>query len=430
MKVLVPLNFTTVRPSLLSMSAGIRTDYGESDGASGTVIAMTAVASSALFEPARLGPLTLRNRIVKAATFEGSTPRGRVTDRLVEFHSRVALGGAGMTTVAYCAVAPAGRVQRHCLVLDADTAVELRRVTDPVHAEGAAACAQLGHAGLVADARSNGIRSLAPSRRFSPPAKGVVPAASIADLDRVRSEFASAARHAVAAGFDAVEVHLGHGYLLSSFLSPRLNRRRDEYGGSWQARARFPRSVVQAVRDAVGQRIAVTAKFGMTDGVAGGLWLDESLLIAQQLEADGCLDAIELTGGSSLENAMYFFRGDVPLAEMLASQPRYVRPGLRLLAPKLFPAYPFEEGFFLPYARQFRAALSMPLIYLGGVNRLDTAQGALDEGFDFVAMGRALLREPDLVRTWQSGARDEGLCVHCNKCMPTIYSGTRCVLVE
>jgi 2,4-dienoyl-CoA reductase-like NADH-dependent reductase (Old Yellow Enzyme family) len=385
---------------------------------------------ASLFGAANLGPLTLRNRIVKAATFEGSTPRGQVTDRLIEFHRRVAKGGAGLTTVAYCAVAPAGRVQRHCLVLDADSVVPLRNLTDVVHAEGAAASAQLGHAGLVADARSNGMRSLAPSRRFSPPAKGLVPAASIADLAEVRDAFARAAGNAIEAGFDAVEIHLGHGYLLSSFFSPRLNRRTDDYGGSWQARARFPREVVRSVRDAVGDRVAVTAKFGMTDGVPGGLWLDESLQIAQQLEADGALDALELTGGSSLENAMYFFRGDVPLAEMLETQPRYVRPGMRLIAPKLFPSYPFEEGFFLPYARQFREALSMPLIYLGGVNRIDTAQAALAEGFDFVAMGRALLREPDLVNTWQSGERDEGLCVHCNKCMPTIYSGTRCVLVE
>jgi 2,4-dienoyl-CoA reductase-like NADH-dependent reductase (Old Yellow Enzyme family) len=389
-----------------------------------------AGSESSVFEPATLGPLTLRNRVVKAATFEGSTPKGGVTDRLVEFHRRVARGGVGLTTVAYCAVAPAGRVQRHCLVLDAETALELRRVTDAVHAEGAAACAQLGHAGLVADARSNRMRSLAPSRRFSPPAKGIVPAASATDLEQVRDAFAGAATAAIDAGFDAVEVHLGHGYLLSSFLSPRLNRRTDGYGGSWQNRSRFPREVVRAVRDAVGNRIAVTAKFGMTDGVSGGLWLEESLLIAQALEADGALDALELTGGSSLENAMYFFRGEVPPAEMLATQPKLVRPGMRLVAPRLFPSYPFEEGFFLPYARQFRAALSMPLVYLGGVNRLDTAQAAIDEGFDFVAMGRALLREPDLVETWRSGARSEGLCVHCNKCMPTIYSGTRCVLVD
>jgi 2,4-dienoyl-CoA reductase-like NADH-dependent reductase (Old Yellow Enzyme family) len=386
--------------------------------------------AGSLMSPATLGPLTLGNRIVKAATFEGSTPRGQVTDRLVDFHARVARGGVGLSTVAYCAVMPAGRVQRHCLVLDAETAIALRRVTDAVHAEGAAASAQLGHAGLVADARSNGMRSLAPSRRFSAPAKGLVPAATSADLDQVRDAFAAAATNAIEAGFDAVEIHLGHGYLLSSFLSPRLNKRTDRYGGSWPARSQFPREVVRAVRAAVGDRIAVTAKFGMTDGVAGGLWLDESLQIAQALEADGALDAIELTGGSSLENAMYFFRGDVPLAEMLETQPRYVRPGMRLIAPKLFPSYPFEEGFLLPYARQFRAALSMPLIYLGGVNRLQTATDTIAEGFDFVAMGRALLREPDLVTTWQAGTRDEGLCVHCNKCMPTIYSGTRCVLVE
>jgi 2,4-dienoyl-CoA reductase-like NADH-dependent reductase (Old Yellow Enzyme family) len=383
-----------------------------------------------VFGSAKLGPLTLRNRFVKAATFEGSTPKGEVTERLVEFHRRIAAGGAGMSTVAYCAVSPDGRVQRHCLVLDRDSAAALRKVTDAIHAEGAAASAQLGHAGLVADARSNGMKSLAPSRRFSPPAKGLVPAASQSDLDRVCDSFVDAARNAIEAGFDCIEIHLGHGYLLSSFMSPRLNKRKDQYGGTWEARSTFPRDVIRAVRDAVGTRIAVTAKFGMTDGVPGGLWLEESLPIAAAIEADGCLDAMQLTGGSSLENAMYFFRGDVPLEEMLLTQPAYVRPGMKLIAPKLFPAYPFEEGFFLSYARQFRDALSMPLIYLGGVNRLDTAQGAIDEGFDFVAMGRALLREPDLINTWQAGDRLEGLCVHCNKCMPTIYSGTRCVLVE
>jgi 2,4-dienoyl-CoA reductase-like NADH-dependent reductase (Old Yellow Enzyme family) len=378
--------------------------------------------------PGQLGPLALRNRIVKSATFEGATPRGEVTDRLVDFHRAVAAGGAAMTTVAYCAVAPEGRVHRHCMVLDDATAVALRRVTDAVHAEGAAACAQIGHAGLVADARSNGMRSLAPSRRFSPPAKGLVPAASAADLERVRDDFARAARNAVQAGFDAVEVHLGHGYLLSSFLSPRLNRRRDAYGGDLAARARFPREVVRSVRAAVGSDVAVTAKLNMSDGVDGGLWLEESVEIARMLQDDGALDALELTAGSSLENAMYFFRGDVPLAEMLETQPAYVRPMMRLLAPKLFPSYPFEEAFLLPFARQFRAALDLPLIYLGGVNRVDTVQQVLGEGFAFVAMGRALLREPDLVRRWEKGDATDGLCVHCNKCMPTIYTGTRCVL--
>jgi 2,4-dienoyl-CoA reductase-like NADH-dependent reductase (Old Yellow Enzyme family) len=256
----------------------------------------------------------------------------------------------------------------------------------------------------------------------------LVPAATVGDLDRVRGDFARAARNAVSAGFDAVEVHLGHGYLLSSFLSPRLNKRKDDYGGSLVARARFPRQVLRDVRAAVGADIAVTVKLNMTDGVDGGLWVDESVEVARMLQDDGCIDAIELTGGSSLENAMYFFRGEVPLREMLATQPRFLRPGIRAIAPRLFPSYSFEEAFFLPLARQFRAALDLPLIYLGGVNRLETVQHVLDEGFEFVAMARALLRETDLVRRWEKGDTRDGLCVHCNKCMPTIYSGTRCVL--
>ncbi len=174
--------------------------------------------------------------------------------------------------------------------------------------------------------------------------------------------------------------------------------------------------------------MAVTAKFNMSDGVPKGLWLDQSLPIAQILEADGHLDAMQLTGGSSLLNGMYFFRGEVPLAEFVASQPKLVGYGLKFYGPKLFPTYPFEEGFFLPFARQFRQALRMPLILLGGINRVDTIEHALNEGFEFVAMARALLRDPQLVNKFQAESVDEGLCIHCNKCMPTIYTGTRCVV--
>ena len=383
-----------------------------------------------VFEPAALGPLTLRNRVIKAATFEGRTPKGEVTDELIAFHTAVARGGAGMTTVAYCAVAPEGRVNRHGLVLEPDLVPALRRLTDAVHGEGAAVSAQLGHAGLVANARSNRLPALAPSTRFSPVSMTRVKGASESDLERVTGDFRTAARVALESGFDAVEIHLGHGYLLSSFLSPNLNKRTDRYGGSLENRTRFPRRVVRAVRETVGDRMAVTAKLNMADGVAGGLWLDESIEVARMLESDGALDAIQLTGGSSLLNGMYFFRGEVPLREFAATQPPIARAGMRLLGRRIFPSYPFEEAFFLPYARQFRAALDLPLILLGGINRLDTMERATAEGFGFVAMARALLREPDLVAKLQSGKSSESLCVHCNKCAPTIYSGTRCVLVS
>jgi 2,4-dienoyl-CoA reductase-like NADH-dependent reductase (Old Yellow Enzyme family) len=383
-----------------------------------------------IWEPARLGPLTLRNRIMKAATFEGVMPRGQVTDKLVEFHAEVARGGAALTTVAYCAVSPGGRVHANTLVLDKATVPGLRRLTDAVHAEGALVSAQIGHAGLVANTLSNRTKTLAPSTRLSPPAMGLVRGATHTELDQVVADFENAARAAVNAGFDAIEVHLGHNYLLSSFMSPNLNKRTDEYGGSPERRAAFPRRVVERIRRAVGDAIAVTAKFNMTDGVPKGLWLDESLRIARLLERDGHLDALQLTGGSSLLNGMYFFRGEVPMAEFVASQPKLVGYGLKLYGPRIFPTYPFEEAFFLPMARQFREALSMPLILLGGINRLDSIDTALGEGFEFVAMARALLRDPDLVNKFRDQHVAEGLCIHCNKCMPTIYTGTRCVIRE
>ncbi|MCJ0900298.1 NADH: flavin oxidoreductase [Rhodococcus erythropolis] len=389
---------------------------------------MTTAPTPSIFEPARLGPLTLRNRIVKAATFEGVMPRGAVSDDLINFHAEVARGGAAMTTVAYCAVSPGGRVHRDTLVMDERALPGLRRLTDAVHAEGALAAAQIGHAGLVANTLSNKTKTLAPSTRLSPPAMGLVKGATLAELDGVVSDFERTARVAVGAGFDAIEVHLGHNYLLSSFMSPNLNKRHDRYGGSVAKRAEYPRRVVEAVRRAAGSSVAVTAKFNMSDGVPKGLWLDQSLPIAQILEADGHLDAMQLTGGSSLLNGMYFFRGEVPLAEFVASQPKLVGYGLKFYGPKLFPTYPFEEGFFLPFARQFRQALRMPLILLGGINRVDTIEHALDEGFEFVAMARALLRDPQLVNKFQAESVDEGLCIHCNKCMPTIYTGTRCVV--
>lgn len=381
-------------------------------------------------EPFRLGPVTLRNRITKAATFEGVMPKGRVTDELIAFHRRVAAGGAALTTVAYCAVAPGGRTQRHTLVMTDEVVPGLRRLTDVVHAEGAAASAQLGHAGLVANVRSNGCPTLAPSARFSGPAMTRVPAATRAQLDEVVGQFRRAARVAVASGFDAVEVHLGHGYLLSSFLSPDLNRRRDDLGGDIEARSRFPRRVVAAVRDEVGDAIAVTAKLGMVDGPADGLAIEDSLEAARLLEADGHLDAIQLTAGSSLRDSMYLFRGDVPLDEMVAAQPPLVGVGLRLVSRRMFPRYPFEEAYLLPLARRFRAALALPLTLLGGINRIDTIESGLAEGFDLVAMGRALLIEPDLPHRLLAGAATEGTCTHCNRCMPTIYTGTRCVVTH
>lgn len=389
------------------------------------------MTTPSLFEPARLGPLTLRNRFLKAATFEGMTKGAVAGDDLIEFHRRHAAGGVAMTTVAYCAVAPEGRTERDQIWMRPEALPGLRRLTDAVHEEGAAASAQIGHAGPVANGKSNGVPALGPSAMISAQAMARVRAASRGDIARIGEAHGEAARLAVEAGFDAVEIHLGHNYFASSFLSPKVNRRKDEYGGSLANRAKVARSAARAVRDAVGDRIAILAKLNMDDGVPGGFWLDESLRVAQLLEADGSVDALELTAGSSLLNPMYLFRGDAPLQEFAAAMPNpMVRLGVKAVGKQFIRSYPYQEAYLLDSARQFRSALKLPLVLLGGVSQRETAERAMEEGFQFVAMARALLREPDLITRMRQEHSTRSLCVHCNKCMPTIFSGTHCVLAD
>jgi 2,4-dienoyl-CoA reductase-like NADH-dependent reductase (Old Yellow Enzyme family) len=380
-----------------------------------------------VFAPASLGPVRLRNRVIKAATFEGMTRGGLVSDELVEFHRQVAAGGVGMTTVAYLAVTPEGRTDRHQIHWHTEAIPGLRRLTNAIHAEGAAASAQIGHAGPVADGRSNRQAALSPHRMFSPLSLQFTRAATEADIGRIVRAHADAARMAMEAGFDAVEIHLGHNYLASAFLSPRLNHRRDEYGGSLANRARFPRAVAQAVRAAVGDRIAILAKVNMDDGVRRGLRLAEAVQVARWLEADGSVDALEMTAGSSLLNPMYLFKGPAPLGEFAAAMRQPVRTGVRLFGRARLHSYPYRDGYLLPDAKQVRAAVRLPMVLLGGVTNRAVMDEAMAAGFQFVAMARALLREPDLVNRLQADPAARSLCSHCNRCMPTIYSGTRCV---
>ena len=388
------------------------------------------MAAAEVFGPAWLGPVELRNRVIKAATFEGMTPHGLVTDELIEFHLRPVRGGAGMTTVAYCAVSPEGRTDRHQIWMRPEAVPGLRRLADAVHAEGAAVSAQIGHAGPVANPVSNRLPALGPSRRPSPLGLRMIKAASAADLHRITRAHAEATLVARDAGFDAVELHFGHNYLVSSFFSPRLNRREDRFGGSLANRARLARDIARAVRDAASGRLAIIAKLNMDDGVPGGFWLDESVQVARWLEADGSVDALELTAGSSLLNPMYLFTGDAPVREFAAQFPAPARVAIRLAGSRFLRSYPYQEAYLLDRARQFRAALTMPLILLGGITRKQTMDLAMAEGFAFVAMARALLREPDLLRRIQADPGARSLCIHCNKCMPTIYSGTHCVLTS
>jgi 2,4-dienoyl-CoA reductase-like NADH-dependent reductase (Old Yellow Enzyme family) len=384
-----------------------------------------------IFSPAKLGPVTLRNRIIKAATFEAATPNALVTDDLITYHRLPAAGGVGMTTVAYCAVAPGGRTDGWQIWMRPEAVPGLLRLTDAIHAEGAAISAQIGHAGPVANSRTNKAKALAPMRFFNPLSMRFAKKATREDIADVTRAHANAARLAIESGFDAVEVHLGHNYLASSFLSPLLNHRKDEFGGSLENRAKVARGVVRAVRDAVGDQIAVTAKLNMTDGVRAGIPIEESLQTAKWLEEDGGLDALQLTAGSSLVNPLYLFHGDAPVKEFAAAFKPPLRWGIRMTGKKFFREYPYREAFLLDKARRFRAELTMPLILLGGITNRETMDLAMAEGFDFVAMGRALLAEPDLINRIKADGDAHSVrsaCTHCNKCMATIYSHTHCVV--
>jgi 2,4-dienoyl-CoA reductase-like NADH-dependent reductase (Old Yellow Enzyme family) len=380
------------------------------------------------FAPAMLGPVRLRNRVLKAATFEGMSPRNVVSNSLIEFHRVVAAGGTAMTTVSYVAVSRDGMGAPAEIFIHDAAADGLARIADVVHAEGAMISAQLGHAGAVGLVR--GKRVFGPSKTRTIAGTPVRPI-SKDGIDEVVGQFAAGARMLAQAGFDCVELHFGHHYLVSAFLSPRWNRRTDEYGGPVENRARLARrilSAVRAVRDREAPAMAVIAKLNMTDGVRGGLQPADSLRVARLLASDGGLDAIELTAGGSAANQMFMFRGDAPRKEMAAVLPGPQRLGFRLAGRALFREYPFEEAYFLPLAGQFRAGLEIPLILLGGINTTATIRQAMSQGFDFVAMGRALLRDPDLVAKMRDGTATSGRCVHCNKCVVSIYSGTRCVL--
>lgn len=380
------------------------------------------------FDEVHLGPVTLRNRTIKSATSEGRSPQGTVTDELIAFHEGFARGGVGMTTLAYCTTTPAGYSAPGQILMTRDAVPGLREFTTAMHAAGAKASAQLGHAGVVASKKITGHQPMAPSRFRNPTSFEVAKGISVQEIQEAVRQFADAAEIAVESGFDAVELHFGHLYLPSSFLSPWINRRTDGYGGSIENRTRFCREIAAAVRERIGDKAAIIAKLSMTDGIKGSISLAESLQSARLLDADGHLDALELTQGSSVKNQMYLFTGDVPIDGFAAVMEEPFRTGVKLLGKQMLGQYPYRDLYMFEDARQFvREMKNTKLILLGGITDLSSMQTSLDEGFDFLAMGRALLREPDLVNRIRENPRARSLCDHNNMCMPSVYGKTHCI---
>jgi len=394
-----------------------------------------SAALTKCFSPARLNGLELPNRVIKAATFEGMSPDGIPSNRLIAFHREVAQGGVGMTTVAYCAVEADGRVRDQMLYMHEGIRPQLERLTGEVHAAGGKVSGQMGHCGNFSQNRSlQRRRPLGPSRQINlsgiPYGLPFAGAMSHTDIDHMVRCFHDAAVFMKSAGFDAIEIHFGHGYGLSQFISPKTNKRTDEYGGALANRMRLPLRALEAVRKAVGEDFPILGKMGLTDGVKGGLTTDEAVEVAAMLDEAG-IDALIPSGGTSSMNPMLLFRGDSLAKGMIELETNPIaKLGMKLIAPMLFKDYPYEELYFLEGAKRVRDRIKRAkLCYIGGVSTLKSLETVMRE-FDFVQMGRALIKDPAFVKHAAADPNYVNGCDHCNICATLIShpDGVRCVL--
>ncbi len=376
-----------------------------------------------VLSPGKIGGLELRNRIIRSGCFEGMCPGGYPSEPLLEHHREVAAGGTAMTTVAYCSVSFDGRAFGHEIWMREEIVPDLKKITDAVHREGAAVNIQLGHCGYFSNKNVIGRRPIGASRKFCTFRYAFAHEMTEEEINRVKEDFGKAAQLASEAGFDAVEIHSGHGYLLSQFLSPYTNMRKDRYGGSLENRLRFPASVVKHVRETVGPDFPILIKMNVSDGFKGGLELDEAIEVAKRYEAEGA-SALVPSGGFTAKTPFYMMRGRIPLKEWIHGPKGLLeKVGLRLFGSIFVQTYPFEEMFFLNEARKIKDAVNIPCVLIGGICSIDNMEKAMQEGFDFVEIGRALIRDPDLVRRMERGDWQASQCDHCNRCVAEMENG-------
>jgi len=374
-------------------------------------------SKSKVFTPGKIGNLQLRNRIIRSGCFEGMCPHATPSDALIEHHRKVAAGGIGMTTVAYCAASKDGVAFGHEMWMREEIIPILKRLTDAVHKEGAAASIQIGHCGFFANKSVIGKTPIGPSRKFCLFRYSISRAMNEDDMNRVREDFGKAAKMAIQAGFDAVEIHAGHGYLLSQFLSPWTNSRKDQYGGSLENRLRFPASVVKHVRQVVGPGYPILIKMNCEDGFKGGLTIDEAVQVAKRFEAEGA-SALVPSCGFTARTSFYMMRGQVPIMEYVKSEKNlFTKMGMAMFGRIMVKEHPFKEMFLFDQAKRIKDAVKIPVAYIGGVCSIDNMDTAMKEGFEFVQIGRATVRDPNVVKKMQSGEITAIDCDHCNRCV-------------
>lgn len=380
---------------------------------------------SIIFTPCKIGPIELRNRTIRSAAFENMCKDNRPSQQLFDYHSAVARGGVGMTTVAYASVNRSGVSFDGQLWMREEIVPELKKLTDAVHKEGAKASIQLGHCGNMTHRSTCGCKPMGASSGFNLYSPTFVREMSEYEiLDTVR-DFGKAVNLAREAGFDCVEIHAGHGYLISQFLSPYTNHRHDIWGGNLENRMRFMKFVIREVMDAALDDMAVVVKINMFDGMKKGIHEDEAILIAKELEKLG-VHALVLSAGFVSKAPMEVMRGAMPIKTMAYYMNMWkfwwLKAGLHLVGRFIIPSVPFEEAYFLDTAKKFRANLKLPLIYVGGMISKTKMEEVLNSGFVAFQMARALINDTDFVNKLKNGELKKSPCKHSNYCIGRMYS--------
>lgn len=355
---------------------------------------------SKLFNKTAIKSMELSNRFVRSATWEGMAGTdGSCTQGLIDVTAALAAGGVGLVITGHAYVSPEGQAGPWQIGVHIDEMLPgLTRLTAAVHQTGGKVALQLAHAGCYGFASDTGIEAVGPSPAISeitPSCRELTPE----EIGVICAAFGKAAGRAKAAGFDAVQIHSAHGYLLSEFLSPFFNRRNDQYGGSIENRARIVLEVFQSVRDAVGEDYPVLIKLNSQDFIDGGFSVDDMLAVATLLEKAG-IDAIEMSGGT------LYLSGDFSA----------IRTGVM--------AKPEQEVYYRDAARRFKAALSVPLLLVGGIRSFDVAEALVDDGTaDYISLCRPLIREPGLINRWRSADKRKAGCLSENACFEPLMKG-------
>jgi 2,4-dienoyl-CoA reductase-like NADH-dependent reductase (Old Yellow Enzyme family) len=350
------------------------------------------------FESTEINGMELANRFVRSATWEGmATQEGACTPALVDLMSGLARGGVGLIITSYAYVRRDGQAAVRQLGIYEDTLIEgFRHVTKAVHDLGGRIALQIVHGGLYADPKLTKQVLLAPSR-LEGVRKSEHREMILEDIREVVEAFGHAAYRAREAGFDGVQIHAAHGYLLSQFLSPAFNKREDDYGGPVENRARALLEVLSRIKTEVGNDFPVLVKVNSKDFMDGGLSLEDAVKVGAMLQEAG-IDAIELSGGTPLSGKLGTIRKEIKSEE--------------------------DEAYFRNSAKVFKTALRIPLILVGGIRSIQVAEKLLREGIaDYISMSRPFVREPALVKRWASGDLSRATCLSDSLCFRPVVAG-------